>query len=417
MGKDLCLAIRLGDHHGELIVDPESPYEVLFSLPLYAGVTAVLGCSLYLVLSFFKVVHDFDAYVWDWMGKGIVLIVLGAFLRSMVGLHYTLDSELRSVNLWWRLGPWTFRHRICSFDNVDHLLIDSVSSRVKETYSSNYYTDKHRYGLLLVRRRGLSVRLLERDYEDFGELQSAAQRVAETLDVELRGNPGQPNSGTNSMSCTGCLQGCGAMIAFVFVMSICGVGSSSGKGSGKTELATKPAPILSGIPVSYAALLKKSGHLREAQFLEYGLVKIHTNSLMWKAIGDPRMQPSLFEAFNHCDDVVIAMAKKLKLRPLAEKGHKDVSGLMHWSQLITLHVKLDFTPDSASLPLLVNNLKLGLRRMAIGSPRDGQARLTLVLSPEARKPQIQPETQGFTLVMPVHHPVKPSDLGLSSAKS
>ena len=78
---------------------------------------------------------------------------------------------------------------------------------------------------------------------------------------------------------------------------------------------------------------------------------------------------------------------------------------------------MDFAPDEQSLPLLVRNLQLGLERMAIGSPRDGQARLTLVMSPEAHKPEVQPGDKGFTLIMPSAHAVQRADLGLAEPKA
>ena len=435
LGKDLDLAIRRGDFESELVVDPESPFEVFFSLPLYMGITAMLGSALYLCLSFFKVVDAFDDHVWGWMGKGILLVVLGIFLRSMVDLHYTLNSELRKVILCWRIGPLHFRHKVCDFDKVDHLLIDSVALREEEsrtsgwgifrqTHETGYYSDKHRYGLLLVRRRGLSVRLLDRSYPDFFALQDRARRVAETLEVELRGRPGDANRGRNSVSTSGCLQGCGMLILFVVFVNMCAGGKAKPprKGERASKSASSAGSLIPGTPVRYGKLLDNAGFKRQGKLLEYGLVNIKTNLPMWNAICASHIpgskphakgKPTLFSALLGSDAVVSAMAKKLKL---TTPSSEDTT-MMIWRDKITLTIKMDFAPDEQSLPLLVRNLQLGLERMAIGSPRDGQARLTLVMSPEAHKPEVQPGDKGFTLIMPSAHAVQRADLGLAEPKA
>lgn len=414
-------AIRTGDFTGELIVDPESPLENLFSLPMMAGVLTVMACGSYLVLAAFGAVSGAEtkANAWSYLIKGIFLTVVGYFIRSLVDVHYRFNLDERSITLYRRFLNREFRRKICNFSDVDSLYIDSTSTRVKDPgYSDETYVNEYSYGLKMYLKKGSSIRLLDRSYEDYDRLRQRVGLVAEYLGVRVGGEQGSPNRGSSSISGGGCLKGCGVLLALMML----GVFTTANK-QNKT-----PAPAPSSIETVeptvqsqrlFVNKLKSFGFLYSATYFQSKLIQIDAGPEVWKEIFVSQPQtPSkisdsnLFVALAQSPRVVEMMAHKLELSKPVER-ETDPRRFELWETKISLRVEMLFPPPRReAIPMLGRNLELGFLRMAKGSPREGQARLTLKVLPKLAKPFVQAEKDGFTLHIPSDRPIAPADLGL-----
>ncbi len=413
----LAKAIGYGDFTGEIVVDPETPLENLFSIPLMIGVTMVMGSGLILFLSMFKAI-DLSLSVdkaWSYLFIGFILTPIGVYVRSLVDVHYVMNLDERVIYLNRRVFRSWSSKKICDFSEVDSILIDYVSSREKDTrYSDDTYVDKHRYGIKMLLKSGSTVRLLNRSYLDYSLVSERARFVGKHLNVKVSGEPGASNMGRSAFSASSIPNTCGVLLALL-LLGTCSTrilrpevfSDEAKKTAVKAPTKVPKAPNWQG---SYAGKLRKSGDYRRPIFFENGMVEVKATESLWKAI---LQDDELSHTLARGADVVTAMAVKLKL-PIS--ASEESAGWSGWKGKVSVRIGMDFEPKKESLPILRRNLKLAFLRMNMGEPRGGKAVLLLRVLPEVKKPQVSPEEHGFTLVIPADHPIDHTALGLSDSQ-
>ncbi len=429
MGKDeeatIRRAIGYGDFTGEVLLDPETPLEQLFNLPLIAGCLLLLCSGGYLVLAAFEVVQGGEARAWSLLFSGIVLTPIGVFLRSLVDVHYKLHLDERTITLYRRVFQWRTSRKVGEFSDVECLEIDHSRTRIKDhRYSDETYVDQYRYGLFLLMKNGRRLRILKRAHLDHGLVHERARFVAQHLEVNVRGARQTPQMSRSSGSCSvsGCSKLGGLLLVMMLIHSVVGWFQDKPKsqrvrpGQKAVAVHQTPEPPPSSLAL-YCHRLRELSFDSWSSLLASGLVDVVTTDSLWKVLHNtpplsaPVDPPHLSTVLSRSSRVVSSMALKLDLY-LGKESESQTARLERWKKHISLRLEIE-AEDGAALPILLRNLELGFRRMAMGSPRHGKAFMTLKVSPLAKKPQVIPEEDGFTLVVPAYQPIDPTDLGLT----
>jgi hypothetical protein len=179
--NDLFQRIRQGDYTGEIVVDPDTPLEHFFSLPLYAG-------ALCLVLGGLWYFFSGQAAAWSMLKYGLILLPIGGLLSSQVEVNYRIDLEAGTVSLYRRIFRWEHKSHVCNLDQVD-CVADDTSVTFRDNGSRR--RREYRSGLVLVLKNATILRVIGVDFKDHGAVAEHGERLADLLSVPYRSGGGK----------------------------------------------------------------------------------------------------------------------------------------------------------------------------------------------------------------------------------
>lgn len=401
----------------QLTMDPETGLESLFSLPMVAGVGTVLYGSLVLFLTMFKVVdisHLSVDTAWAFILGGLLVATIGRFVRSLVDDHLVIDFDRQEVRRYLRIGSHDFVSRVCHFSEAKKLVVDRRTSRKPESPYDNktYHYDVHQYGLKLVLKRGWQVRLRDRNADSFSAVHHEASYLGERMGLPVSGDPGGTNRSKSAFSSSSVVQGCGLLLA----LSMAGNCNAVMKKKDRREPVAPSQPLAakpSIAPSDFYVQQLRQGRLKEkSAYFESGVIILKITDPAWTDhLGEiePMKSMPLGGTLLGAVGVVETMRVKLGLpkAPMNPGTQREI-----WKEKLCLRVVIGIPPDPKTMPILQENLRLGFHRMALGSPRNGKAMLALIVSASAKKPEVRPEKDGFSLIIPARYPIDPKALGL-----
>lgn len=171
--SELFKRIRQGDYTGEIVVDPDTPLEQLFSVPLYAGVLCLILGGLWLLFSG-------QAAAWSMFKYGLLLFPIGAFLSTQVEVDYRMDLEAKTVSLYRRIFRWESKTFVCDFSQIECVADDTSVSFHGE---GSRRRREFRSGLVLVLKKGTLLRVTGLDFKDHSAVSEHGQRLADLLEL------------------------------------------------------------------------------------------------------------------------------------------------------------------------------------------------------------------------------------------
>lgn len=162
----------------EIILDPVTPLEEFFSLPLYAGTIAlIIGIPWWILAAMGRASPPPPAGL---LWYGLLLCIVGGVLTTKVEVYYHLDLRNRTVSLYRRIFEWRALRHVCDFSGLECLALDTHTRVEKE---NNRRRVIHTYGLVLVLKTARKLQVTESSFEDGEALASRGRVLAERIGI------------------------------------------------------------------------------------------------------------------------------------------------------------------------------------------------------------------------------------------
>ena len=183
--------VRPGELRGETIIDRENWVEQLFT-----GIGAmgfVIGFISFIALLFnaFSNTKFLDEIGFAPLPVFLLsgaLLAIGAALRSQVDYYLVVDRESGTFQHYHHYFEKEWRTQICDFSEVYGVAVDG--KRVTRSEKQGQKTKRYYewiYGLVLVLHNGKTVRLIDRESNDFQQILALGEQLAGEFDTGVYG--------------------------------------------------------------------------------------------------------------------------------------------------------------------------------------------------------------------------------------